>query len=109
MRTLSRLIAAGLMLAGPMLSGAALAADPPAEATPPPALPPATQPVTPAEQAKKGLELLMKALEGWISQFPAYAAPEFTPDGDIIIRRLDKSRPATPNPQSAPAPGGAPT
>lgn len=105
MRTLFRLIIAGLMLAGFVLAGPALAA----EATPPPALPPATQPATPGEQARKGLELLMKALEGWIRQFPAYAAPEFTPDGDIIIRRLDKNRPPAPDPQSAPAPGGAPT
>ncbi|HYH17417.1 MAG TPA: hypothetical protein VD995_02260 [Azospirillum sp.] len=107
MRTLFRPIIAGLMLAGFVSAGPALAADPPAATPPPP--PPAVQPATPGEQAKMGLELLMKALEGWIRQFPAYAAPEFTPDGDIIIRRLDKNRPATPDPQSVPAPGGAPT
>lgn len=105
MRTLSRSIIAGLMFAGPAFANAALAADPPADAAPPPA----AQPATPGEQAKMGLELLMKALEGWIRQFPAYAVPEFTPDGDIIIRRLDKGRPAVPGEPSAPAPGGAPT
>ncbi|HEY0835832.1 MAG TPA: hypothetical protein VGE72_18155 [Azospirillum sp.] len=107
MRTFPRLILAGLLLAGPILSSPALGADPPAEATPPPTPPPVTQPVTPGEQARKGLELLMQALEGWIRQFPAYAVPEFTPDGDIIIRRLDKDRPIAPDPQAAP--GGAPT
>lgn len=109
MRTVPRLIIAGLMLAAPMavaLSATpAPAADPPADT----AAPPAAQPATPSEQARKGLELLMKALEGWIRQFPVYAAPEFTPDGDIIIRRLDKNRPATPDQPAPPPPGGAPT
>lgn len=73
----------------------------------------APQPVTPGEQAKQGFDLLLKALEGWIRQFPTYAPPEVTPEGDIIIRRLDRTRPAPPTaPQPTPPdpsqpPGGA--
>ncbi|HYG87394.1 MAG TPA: hypothetical protein VD978_14140 [Azospirillum sp.] len=78
-------------------------------ATPAPAadLPP--QPATPGEQAKQGFELLLKALEGWIRQFPTYAPPEVTPEGDIIIRRLDRPRPAPPTspPDPNQPPGGA--
>lgn len=82
MRRMSVLLAAVALLAAP-----ALAADPPTPAAP-----------TPGEQAKQGVELLMKALEGWIRQLPSYAPPEVTPEGDIIIRRLDRNRPTPPAP-----------
>ena len=75
------------------------AADTPG--TPPP---PAPYPSTPGEQARQGLDLLMKALEGWVRQMPLFAPPEVTPEGDIIIRRLDKNRPVPP-PGTQPSPG----
>ena len=84
-----------------LLTAPALAADvPPGEAP---------QPATPGEQAKQGFELLRKALEGWIRQFPTYAPPEVTAEGDIIIRRLDRTRPAPPTspPDPNQPPGGA--
>jgi hypothetical protein len=95
MRRISVLLAAAMMLAAP-----ALAADPPKDTVPP---------ATPTEQAKQGFDLLLKALEGWIRQFPTYAAPEVTPEGDIIIRRLDRTRPAPPTTPPDPnnPPGGA--
>ncbi|WP_448190619.1 hypothetical protein [Azospirillum sp. sgz301742] len=74
------------LTAAVVLIAPAFAADPPRDAPP----------ATPTEQAKQGFDLLLKALEGWIRQFPTYAAPEVTPEGDIIIRRLDRTRPAPP-------------
>lgn len=87
-----------LLITALLLAPPALAADPPAPA-----------PSTPGEQAKQGFELLLKALEGWIRQFPTYAPPEVTPEGDIIIRRLDRNRPVPPTAPPAPnrPPGGA--
>ncbi|GAA4251239.1 hypothetical protein GBZ26_07125 [Azospirillum formosense] len=85
-----------LVLAGALWAGAVGAAD-----TPPPpgaAPPPPGAPSTPGEQARQGVELLMKALEGWVRQVPMFAPPEVTPEGDIVIRRLDRSRPAPANP-----------
>ena len=98
MHRMSVLIAAAALLAAP-----ARAADPPAP------IPPAPLTATPGEQAKQGFELLLKALEGWIRQFPTYAAPEVTPEGDIIIRRLDRTRPAPPTtpPDPSQPPGGS--
>ena len=95
MRRIFVLLAAAMMLAAP-----ALAADPPKDAP---------LPGTPGEQAKQGFELLLKALEGWIRQFPTYAAPEVTPEGDIVIRRLDRTRPTPPTtpPDPNKPPGGA--
>ncbi|WP_094307042.1 hypothetical protein [Azospirillum brasilense] len=105
--TARRLIPVSLMvplfLAGALWAVPAGAAD-----TPPP--PGATPPVpgapgTPGEQARQGVELLMKALEGWVRQVPMFAPPEVTPEGDIVIRRLDRSRPTPRNPAPAePAP-----
>ena len=92
-RALITLFTAGLLWAAPVH-----AADPPPSATP--------APTTPGEQARQGLDLLMKALEGWVRQVPLFAPPEVTPDGDIIIRRLDRNRPAPP--PSVPPPGAAP-
>ncbi|TWA86700.1 hypothetical protein FBZ83_102497 [Azospirillum brasilense] len=84
-----------LLLAGALWAVPAGAAD-----TPPPGAP-----ATPGEQARQGVELLMKALEGWVRQVPMFAPPEVTPEGDIVIRRLDRSRPVPPNPSPAePAP-----
>ncbi|KAA0688396.1 hypothetical protein [Azospirillum brasilense] len=92
-----------LVLAGALWAGPVGAAD-----TPPPpggGAPPSGAPSTPGEQARQGVELLMKALEGWVRQVPMFAPPEVTPEGDIVIRRLDRSRPAPPNPAPAdPAP-----
>ena len=68
---------------------------------------------TPGDQAKQGVELLLKALDGWIRQLPSYAPPEVTPEGDIIIRRLDRNRPTVPGappvgpPDPNTPPGGA--
>ncbi len=75
------------------------------------ALPAAAQDAPPAgpsprEQAEQGLELLMKALEGWIDALPRYGAPKITPEGDIIIPRLDKDRPSPPGPQQGAPEGG---
>ncbi|MHA7060407.1 hypothetical protein [Azospirillum argentinense] len=94
---------APLFLAGALWTVPAGAADTP---PPPGATPPAPgAPSTPGEQARQGVELLMKALEGWVRQVPMFAPPEVTPEGDIVIRRLDRSRPAPPNPGPAePAP-----
>lgn len=72
-----------------------------------PAVPPGKPPLqdmTPQEQALQGLELVLKGLEGMMRQFPYYAPPEITPEGDIILRRLD---PQTGKPRTAPvAPKG---
>ena len=89
-----------LLAAAVLWTGPAFAADPPRESTPP---------VTPGEQAKQGVELLLKALEGWIREFPTYAPPEVMANGDIIIRRLDRNRPAPPTqpPDPDTPPGGA--
>ncbi|TWA66110.1 hypothetical protein FBZ84_10767 [Azospirillum baldaniorum] len=92
-----------LVLAGALWAGPVGAAETP----PPPGAvpPPSGAPSTPGEQARQGVELLMKALEGWVRQVPMFAPPEVTPEGDIVIRRLDRSRPAPPNPTPAePAP-----
>ena len=89
MRRMSIPLAVATLLAVP-----ALAADSTGPAEP-----------TPGEQAKQGFELLLKALEGWIRQLPSYAPPEVTPEGDIIIRRLDRNRPAPPEPPPAAPPG----
>ncbi|MBP2311184.1 hypothetical protein [Azospirillum soli] len=103
-RALITLFTAGLLWAEP-----AHAADTPGS---PPSATPA--PMTPGEQARQGLDLLMKALEGWVRQVPLFAPPEVTPEGDIIIRRLDRNRPPPPPPETAPgtppapgAPGGS--
>ena len=75
----------------------ASAADtpPPPGATPPPS----QTPSQPGDQARQGLELLMRALEGWVRQMPLFAVPEVTPEGDIIIRRLDRNRPSPSEPE----------
>ncbi|MFC5355212.1 hypothetical protein [Azospirillum himalayense] len=89
-------LVAPLFLAGALWTVPAGADDTP----PPPGTAPSTPgtPSTPGEQARQGVELLMKALEGWVRQVPMFAPPEVTPEGDIVIRRLDRSRPALPNP-----------
>ncbi|WP_431859292.1 hypothetical protein [Azospirillum sp.] len=94
MRRMSVPLAAAALLAAP-----AFAAEPPAPLAP-----------TPGEQAKQGVELLLKALEGWIRQLPSYAPPEVTPEGDIIIRRLDRNRAVPPGspPLGPPDPGTPP-
>jgi len=89
MRRMSVPFAAAMLLAAP-----AFAADPPAPAAP-----------TPGEHARQGVELLLKALEGWIRQLPSYTPPEVTPEGDIIIRRLDRNRAAPPGPPPMGPPG----
>ncbi|MDQ2101581.1 hypothetical protein [Azospirillum isscasi] len=81
-----------LILVGALWAVPAGAADTP---PPPGAAPP---PAQPGEQARQGLDLLMKALEGWVRQMPMFAAPEVTPEGDIVIRRLDRNRPAPSEP-----------
>lgn len=103
------------IVAGPLIVMGALWAVPAgaAETPPPPGTtPPPGAPSTPGDQARQGLDLLMKALEGWVRQVPMFAAPEVTPEGDIIIRRLDRSPPApsepTPRKLETPAPD-APT
>ncbi|WP_149470359.1 hypothetical protein [Roseomonas genomospecies 6] len=73
---------------------------PPPGATPPPS----QTPSQPGDQARQGLELLMKALEGWVRQMPLFSAPEVTPEGDIIIRRLDRNRPSEPEPRAPRSP-----
>lgn len=95
------LVLAGALWAGP--GGAADTPPPPGAAPPPPGAP-----STPGEQARQGVELLMKALEGWVRQVPLFAPPEVTPEGDIVIRRLDRSRPAPLNPAPAEPPKSEP-
>lgn len=106
MRTLSLTFAAGLLWVMP-----ACAADPPpaSPAPSPPTGPAMPVPATPGEQARQGLDLLMKALEGWVRQMPLFAPPEVTPEGDIIIRRLDRNRPVPPPATPGSTPPGAPT
>jgi len=101
MRRLSVLLTAAAMLAFPVLAADPPPADTPLESTP------QYPPQTPGEQAKQGVELLMKALEGWVRQLPTYAPPEVTPEGDIIIRRLDRKRsvPGGPADQGSKPPG----
>ncbi|MGQ9367349.1 hypothetical protein [Azospirillum sp. ST 5-10] len=102
MRTLTTLAFAVLLLAGP----AAAAEAPPAPEAPAQEAPvPEVPPDTPAAKARRGLDLLLQALEGWINQLPSYAPPEVMQNGDIIIRRLDRP-PSPPSPPSAPPPGG---
>lgn len=48
---------------------------------------------SPEALAKEGITRLMEALELLIDEIPQYAAPEVRPNGDIIIRRLDKVEP----------------
>lgn len=58
----------------------------------------ASMPATAAEEkgrspealAKEGVTKLLDALQLLIDEIPQYAAPEVLPNGDIIIRRLDK-------------------
>ncbi len=40
-----------------------------------------------SDQAREGMEQLMRALELFIDRIPQYEAPEMNEDGDIIIRR----------------------
>lgn len=70
----------------------------------------AASPDTPGEQARQGLDLLMRALQGWVRQVPLYAPPEILPNGDIIIRRLDRSAPEDDGKSPPPSvpPSGAP-
>ena len=102
-RFIPLILMGSLILMGALWAGPAGAVD----TTPPPgnAQPPGS-PSTPGEQARQGLELLMKALEGWVRQMPMFAAPEVTPEGDIIIRRLDRDRPA-PSEPAPPKPGAS--
>ncbi|WP_029006888.1 hypothetical protein [Azospirillum halopraeferens] len=86
-----------------MMSIPAFGAETPPSAEPAPEAP-SPAPESPAEKARRGVDLLLEALEGWVRQFPSYAPPEFTPEGDIIIRRLD--RPGAPPPANPPPPGG---
>ncbi|ALJ34686.1 hypothetical protein D9623_05250 [Azospirillum brasilense] len=104
MKIMVPLVLASALWAGPV--GAAETPPPPGAAPPPGA------PSTPGEQARQGVELLMKALEGWVRQVPMFAPPEVTPEGDIVIRRLDRSRPAPAEPappKSEPPVPNAPT
>ena len=41
----------------------------------------------PAETAREGIELLVKALEELIQSIPQYEAPVILDNGDILIRR----------------------
>lgn len=42
--------------------------------------------------ALEGVAKLLQALDSLMGSIPQYAAPEVLPNGDIIIRRLDKQR-----------------
>lgn len=100
MRRTVFLAAAALMTA----TVTARAADGPPESVPPaPVLP---SPDSPSEKAKQGLELLLEAIKGWVRQIPSYAAPEITPEGDIVIRRLDRDPPPPTAAPADPAPNG---
>lgn len=61
--------------------------------------------------AKEGLAKLLDAMQLLIDEIPQYAAPEVLPNGDIIIRRLDKRDrdEEEAEPERQPAPSEAPT
>ncbi|HYD31966.1 MAG TPA: hypothetical protein VEB64_14085 [Azospirillaceae bacterium] len=85
-----------LTVALPLLTaGAAVAQEAPRE-------PPAAEPA-PKEQALQGLQQLLRGIERMVKQIPTYSAPEMTPEGDIIIRRVrPEEAPADPAPSSPP-------
>jgi hypothetical protein len=84
----------------------AFADSPKDDAAAPPAAPSAPSvPSSPKDQAILGLDLLLKAMGGMLSQFPYYAAPKIMPNGDIVIRRLEPTPPAdSTTPPATPAP-----
>jgi hypothetical protein len=45
---------------------------------------------TPGDLAVEGLEKMLRAIELFVEAIPMYAPPELLPNGDIIIRRLDR-------------------
>ena len=47
-----------------------------------------------SELAREGIENLMRALGSFIDMIPQYEPPELNENGDIIIRRKPKRKPA---------------
>lgn len=85
------LIAAGLALA------TALAAPAPGLAQDP-------QQKQPEEMAREGVELLLRALRGFLEAVPQYGLPRVEENGDIVIPRLRRDEqpdaPATEKPET---------
>ena len=46
----------------------------------------------PEEMAREGVELLLRALRGFLQAVPHYGLPRIEENGDIVIPRLDGSR-----------------
>ncbi|CAK0753850.1 conserved exported hypothetical protein [Azospirillaceae bacterium] len=60
--------------------------------------------MSPHDQTVQGLELMMLGLRRMIEQVPFYGPPELTPEGDIILRRIQPLRSVPPQPQPALSP-----
>ena len=80
-----------------------LAAPAPAqEAESPPDTPPQTRP--PEEMAREGVELLLRALRGFLQAVPQYGLPRLNEEGDIVIPRLDRNEAPDEKPAEEPDP-----
>src|SRR5690625_1843884 len=55
----------------------------------------------PEELARDGVELLLRALQGFLEALPSYGLPFLDEEGNIIIPRLDPS-PLDPSPPDSP-------
>lgn len=82
---LSRLapIVAGVLLTSSLATAPALAQQD--------ELPGATEPEgAPEEMAREGVELLLRALRGFLDSVPQYGLPRIEENGDIVIPRLNR-------------------
>jgi len=88
------LIAAGLALATTLAT---------ALAVPTPGLAQQSEPKAPEEMAREGVELLLRALRGFVEAVPQYGLPRIEENGDIVIPRLRRDEqpdaPATDKPE----------
>lgn len=60
-----------------------------------------TEPDSPSDLAREGVQKLLQALEQLIEEIPEYEMPEITEDGDIIIRRKPRE-PQRDEPETTP-------
>lgn len=60
----------------------------------------------PEELAREGVELLLRALRGFLEAVPQYGLPRLDEKGDIIIPRLDPKQAPENEADEEPSPGG---
>jgi len=58
----------------------------------------------PEEMAREGVELLLRALRGFLQAVPQYGLPRLNEEGDIVIPRLDRNEAPDEKPAQEPDP-----